>query len=210
MNSEKNNFDKKAVDWDIAPRIKLAEDVFKSILKEVDLNNQMKVLDFGCGTGLLSLLIAKKVKSVLGVDNSQGMLKVFEEKIQKQNIINAKTLLHNFDQGDIDLGQFDLVVTSMTMHHIKDVKMFIGKFYKMIKPGGYLAVADLDYEGGVFHENNEGVFHYGFTQGELAGIFQSYGFEDLKECIAAELSRPDKNGKSANFKVVLTTGKKNI
>ena len=50
--------------------------IFLQALKAQVLQPHMDVLDFGCGTGLLAMGIADSVATVLGVDNSSGMIQV--------------------------------------------------------------------------------------------------------------------------------------
>jgi Predicted methyltransferase (contains TPR repeat) len=43
----------------------------------------MKVLDFGCGTGLLSFFLQPYVGEITGIDTSKGMIEVFDKKLKK-------------------------------------------------------------------------------------------------------------------------------
>jgi len=75
MSDNKWDFDKEATQWDENPaRVRLASDVCAAISKSVPLNTSMRVMDFGCGTGLVTLGLAPLVGVMTGVDNSQGML----------------------------------------------------------------------------------------------------------------------------------------
>ena len=74
----KKDFDHAAVTWDEKPgRIKLAADVANAILKSVEVHADMDVLDYGCGTGLLTLSLQPHVRSITGADSSHGMLAMF-------------------------------------------------------------------------------------------------------------------------------------
>jgi len=101
MNVEKRDFDKEAARWDEHPaRVKLAADIASAILKQIMLKPDMDVLDFGCGTGLLTLRMAPMVKSITGVDSSLGMINVLREKATKQRQTNVRVV-----QLDPDLGK---------------------------------------------------------------------------------------------------------
>jgi SAM-dependent methyltransferase len=67
---ERRDFDKEAAQWDEKPqRLKLAQDVADAIVKTVDLSKKMDVLDFGCGTGLVTLLLQPHVGNIVGADS---------------------------------------------------------------------------------------------------------------------------------------------
>ena len=92
MNTEKRDFDKEAAAWDEVPaRVRLANDIVAAISDEIALTSNMDVLDFGCGTGLLTLRLQPVVRSITGVDSSQGMINVLNAKIDKQKLPNVRT-----------------------------------------------------------------------------------------------------------------------
>ena len=174
MNTENRDFDKEAASWDENPgRLKLAGDVARAISKRISLQHEMNVMDFGCGTGLLSMRLQQHVHSITGIDSSQGMLDVFNAKIAKYKLKNVRTLLLDLEKGDRLEGNYDLVFCNMTLHHIKDVESLLIRFYKVIAPGGYLCIADLDLDSGQFHSDNTGVFHFGFDRRRLHEMFTS-------------------------------------
>lgn len=209
MITGKSDFDKGAATWDENPgRVKMAESVFESIKGNLKFSKNMDVLDFGCGTGLLSLHILPLVNSVTGADSSAGMLEVLRSKIISQNLSHINTLLINIDKGESLPGSYDVITSSMTMHHIKDPAPLLKQFYEKIKPGGYLCIADLDPDEGKFHESNAGVFHKGFSRDEMKRLFSMAGFSEMTDVTAAEISKPGKDGNINSFSVFMITGRK--
>ena len=209
MTSEKRDFNKDAAAWDENPgRVKMAESAFEAIDGSMKLTKEMDILDFGCGTGLLSLKLLPYVHSVTGVDSSTGMLEVLNTKITEQKLAGIKTLYIDTDRGDTLAGSYHAVTSNMTMHHIKDPAAMIRQFYNIIKPGGFLCIADLDSDGGKFHENNDGVFHEGFSRDDMKMFFKDAGFTSISDVTAAEVSKPDAEGRMNSFSVFLITGKK--
>ncbi len=87
MEVEKRDFDKEAAGWDEHPgKVKLANDIAGAIGNHIVLTPNMDVLDFGCGTGLLTFQLQPLIRSITGVDSSQGMLDVFNiENRQKES-----------------------------------------------------------------------------------------------------------------------------
>ncbi len=210
MNIEKRNFDKEAASWDENPtRIKLAGDVANTISENIALTSDMDVLDFGCGTGLLTLNLQPKVRSITGVDSSPGMLDVFKAKTAKQNLSNVKALFADLDKGDVLSGSYHVVVSSMTLHHVKEIKPLLARFYKILLPSGFLCIADLEPDDGQFHGGDAtGVFHSGFDRVELRQEFIHAGFDDVRDMTAAEVIKPIPGGEMRRFSVFLMVGRK--
>ncbi len=208
MNSNKRDFDKEAATWETPPRVKLASDVAGAILRQLQLSRDMDVLDFGCGTGLVTLPFNALVHSITGVDSSKGMLEVFESKIRKQQVDNVKTRYLDLTKGDVVGDHYHAVVSSMTLHHVKDTQKLLEHFYGALLPGGQIAIADLDEEGGRFHDNNDGVFHFGFNRKKLGGLFVDAGFTGVQFTTAAQMKKTGLDGQDRVFDVFLLTGRK--
>jgi ubiquinone/menaquinone biosynthesis C-methylase UbiE len=209
MADDKRDFDKEAASWDENPeRVKLAQEIADAMSNDITLAPVMDVLDFGCGTGLLTLRLQPYVRSIIGVDSSQGMLDVLNSKVLKQNLTNVKTLCLDLDRGDDLPGRYDLVVSSMTLHHIKDTKPILNLFHDIITPSGYLCIADLDPDDGQFHSDNRGVFHFGFDREELRREFSEAGFADVRDRSAGGVMKFIVGEGLQMFTVFLMTGRK--
>jgi SAM-dependent methyltransferase len=163
-----SRFDKDALRWDDLPRrVNLAKAVVKHI--KPHLTGKEKVLEFGCGTGLVGLNLADKTKSLIGIDTSKEMVKKFNEKAKKLEIRNAKA----FQKNIFDLEEkFDAAISSMTLHHIKDIKSLSKKLYEI---SDICFLADLCKENGSFHtRGNHDVYHFGFARKELEEYFSEW------------------------------------
>jgi len=209
LNLGKRDFNKEASSWDDNPlRAKLANDVFRSISREIILLPTMDIMDFGCGTGLMSLQFHPSVHSITGFDSSEGMLEVFRKKIAQGNLKKTETHHIDLDKGQSLSGQYHLIVSSMTLHHIKDVQSLLDQFYKLLLPGGYLCIADLDPDNGKFHDNNDGVFHQGFDRAVLRGLYNNVGFDSVRDVVATEVAKTGNDGISRKFSIFLMIGQK--
>lgn len=211
MKIAQQHFDKAAATWDEMPlRVKLAEDVAAAIIGQVTIAPAMTALDFGCGTGLLTLQLQPLVQSIIGVDSSQGMLDIFNAKIAAANLANVTTLLLDADQGGTLTGSYDLVVSGMTLHHIRATAQLLAQFHTVLAPGGTLALADLDQEDGQFHDDSTGVFHHGFDRASLHRALTAAGFVDVADVTAAHIEKPGSDGATRTFPVFLITGRKKV
>jgi 2-polyprenyl-3-methyl-5-hydroxy-6-metoxy-1,4-benzoquinol methylase len=209
MDNGKRDFDSAAASWDENPnRVKLAQEVAAAIKKQIAITPAMDIADFGCGTGLLSLELQPIVHSVTGIDGSQGMLDVLQAKIDRLRLANVRTRLVDLDKGEVLTGSYDLVVSNMTLHHIQNVASFLAQLHGVLAPGGTLCLTDLDLDGGTFHDDNTGVFHFGFDRQELRKAFLQAGFADIRDTTATEIAKPDTSGKMRTFTVFLMTGRR--
>ena len=200
-----SSFDARAQTWDDDPRRrKLAESIFAALAQAVPLRAEWTALDYGAGTGLLALALAARVRRVLAVDSSAGMLAVLAEKARARRCANVETLHADFAQDPLPPGPFDLVASAMTLHHVADVAGLLRKFFALLAPGGRIALADLDAEDGSFHgPNAAGVHHLGFDRAALARQCAAAGFADVRFSDAA---RNEKNGRT--YSVFLVAARK--
>jgi 2-polyprenyl-3-methyl-5-hydroxy-6-metoxy-1,4-benzoquinol methylase len=207
MENERRNFDQEAAVWEEKPeRVKIAKNVSQSMLKTIPFDSSMHVLDFGCGTGLISLAIQPHVQTITGIDTSQGMLKVFQNKVDTQHLLNVKIRYLDLEHEDTLSEKFHVIVSSMTLHHVPDTQKILDKFYQLLEPKGILALADLDREDGLFHQDNHGVFHHGFDRTALSHLFEKAGFRNTQVQTAAETMRSVPNQDQRKFTIFLISG----
>jgi cyclopropane fatty-acyl-phospholipid synthase-like methyltransferase len=199
---QKDYFAHKSKSWDMnSRRVKNAQSISGLILKNIPLSKEMVVMDLGAGTGLLSYFIAPYVKKIVALDTSPSMLEEFQAKSDEFEA-QTETILSDIMKYDKE-SEYDLIVSSMTIHHIEDIKALFSKLYKLLKPNGYIAIADLDTEDGTFHSEDTGVFHHGFDRDILKNMAKNVGFKDINIQTASIINKPHKD-----FSVFLLTAKK--
>ena len=208
MNRQKRNFDSEAQAWDKPGRINLANDIATALMEEVRVDPSTAVLDFGCGTGLLSLRLQPFVRCITCVDSSSGMLEVLRGKGEGKGLTNIVIKHVDLDAGDTLEGRFDLVTSSMTLHHIAEIGPLLKMFYLITNPGGHLCIADLDPDGGRFHASSEGVFHNGIDRDALHRMFVDAGYGYIKASTAAEMAKVGPDGETRRFTIFLMSGRK--
>jgi 2-polyprenyl-3-methyl-5-hydroxy-6-metoxy-1,4-benzoquinol methylase len=187
-----NRFDRLAQEWDTKPQrvegaMIFADEIKKHLKSDI---NDFEIADYGSGSGLVAFCFAKDVKSIKGFDNSVGMVDRFNEKAKNIGYTHLEAITHNIETQDISNHQLDMVVSNMTMHHIKSPKEFISKLYDGVKEGGFVAIADLEIEDGRFHSDNDGVKHFGFEPTQIEKIFQEVGFKNIKLNRLTTISKP--------------------
>lgn len=172
-----SRFDKAAKEWDSSTlRQMLASDIAKGIIAAHPLTKEMRILDFGAGTGLLSRHLCDHIGHLTALDISEGMLAQLKENAPSWGGCDIETI-HTDIVGHTPLQPYDGIVSSMSMHHIEDIDRLFQTFAAILKPNGFIAIADLELEDGTFHsDGNEGVYHFGFSEEKLREIAQKHGF----------------------------------
>lgn len=191
----KERFNSLAKQWDTKPQrvegaMVFVDKIIESINKDI---KDFDLLDYGCGSGLVSFGFANKARSILGLDNSEEMVKVYNQKAKNINLDNIQSKLHDINKEDLPQEKFDLIATNMTMHHIKDIKMFVEKLACSLKKGGYLFIADLVTEDGNFHSDNTGVEHFGFDTNNVVAVFEEAGLCNISCEILSTIDKPHKS-----------------
>jgi len=99
------------------------------------------VLEMGCGTGIISLGIAPRVERVVGTDISPKMISLARAKAEQLALVNV-----DFQVGDsyslpFEDGSFDTVLLFNTLHFLKEPNKVLQEAYRLLKTGGYFALA---------------------------------------------------------------------
>ncbi len=173
-------FDQRAKTWDSDPlKVERARVVAEAIRHAVPLGAYLAALEYGCGTGLLSFALRPWLGPITLADTSQGMLDVLSEKIEAMAAAGMTPLRLDLCLDPLPADRFDLVYSLMTLHHIPDTDAILGRFQAVLKPGGWLCIADLEKEDGSFHAPGAGV-HAGFARPVLKRQAEQAGFTRVR------------------------------
>ena len=201
------HFDSKARQWDDNPVFKeRGLKIADALRKAVPLRRDMSALDYGCGTGLLSFPLKGELGAILMADSSGGMLDVVNEKIAAQGVANMTTLKLDLLADPPPAQRFDLIVTSMTLHHVPDTDHILLVFHDLLNPGGYLCIADLDQEDGSFHGIEVNV-HHGFDRVDLGRRAAKAGFSDAQFQTVFSIAKARESG-TRDYPVFLMTARR--
>lgn len=135
MNSTKEFFDNKAEGWD-KKEVRTQEFFDEFARRYFCLKPNMKVLDLGCGTGVVTNSIYKLTNaSVTGLDLSTEMIKIARKKYEG--------LPFNFIEGDFyesKLNGYDSIICHNAYPHFADKQAFKNKCYSVLNKEGYLVI----------------------------------------------------------------------
>lgn len=176
-----SNFDERAKDWDSDPaKVERARVVADAIRAKITRSENLDALEYGCGTGLLSMALQNDFSSITLADTSQGMLDVLDSKIQAAGLHHFHPLLLDLTTHPLPQLRTNIIYSLMTMHHIIDIRTCMENFWELLKPGGSLFIADLDKEDGSFHGKEVTNIHRGFDRPDLEVLVKKIGFVDVQ------------------------------
>ena len=165
----KYDFNHKAETFDSPKNTFLANLVCQAVEKQIALLLDKEILDFGGGTGLLALPLAKQAKSVTLVDISEKMLEQAHLKSEEQGIRNLQLLEQDLLAKPLD-QQFDLIIVSRVLHHMPDLDAALAMFHHHLREKGQVLIADF-----VKTDTN----HHGFELAELENKLDQFGFSSI-------------------------------
>jgi len=127
------NYDKK---WD-----KFSTFTHSLVIDQLDDTKELKVLDFGCGTGLLLEKLAEEKSDavLIGVDISPKMLSLAKKRLDKKRVtlkqLTSKKL-------PLPRSSIDVVLSVSNLHHLDTPTKYLQEFERVLRPGGVLIILD--------------------------------------------------------------------
>jgi ubiquinone/menaquinone biosynthesis C-methylase UbiE len=149
-----------------------------------------RVLDVGCGTGLLSLKFARSADcSVTAVDSSPEMLRIFQGKIDALGLGGRIRCLRQ-DAAHLGVGResFDVVAATVALHHVENKLPMLRKMRSVLRPGGRLVIGEVDVDTSGDHTDPKRL-------ARLLDFLKAEFFLALKEGGVVAFSRMYDNGK---------------
>jgi len=120
-----------------------------SLLERVARRPGIRCLDVGCGGGDVTVELARRVGPtgrVVGIDIDETTLELARQEAQELGIENVEFTAADV-QGPLALPEFDLVYSRFLLTHLKDPGNIIGALFDLVRPGGILAVEEIDFSG---------------------------------------------------------------
>ena len=130
---------------------------------------------------VLSFNLIDKFEHITLIDTSEGMIETLNSKIQNLKVKNMTSLHGDInDNVEIQGEKFNVIYTSMALHHLIDIRTTLKKLYEMIIDTGYLCIVELVEDDGSFHKlEKDFKGHNGFNQNQLKKLLQELGFKSV-------------------------------
>src|SRR5579862_8075094 len=162
----------------------------------------MVIADLGAGEGTISQLMAQRAKKVIAIDNSEKMVEFGAELARKHGIGNLEYRLGELENVPIRSGTVDLAFLSQALHHAVHPERAMAEAWRILKPGGRIAVLDLNRHH--FEEAREmyADLWLGFTEMEIERFLKDAGFKNVETAVV------HKEQEAPYFETLLATGEK--
>ncbi len=206
---ELDYFNQKAGNWDSPMKSEMAKKFVAEMLKNINLDNEKKVLDYGCGTGLVGMEVAHLVKSLVFLDSSPAMVNVLEDKLgkafEKQKLSSKNIKVITGDINKYTTKDIDVVFSLMALHHVEDVQRVLEHIStNILKSSGLLVIGDLREENGSFH-GDEKVPHNGF---DIENLARQIEFSEMDVITTNTYNTIQKNGNEYEQFIIIAKNNK--
>jgi ubiquinone/menaquinone biosynthesis C-methylase UbiE len=142
--------------WDEQGSVQLGK-VVDAVLERCPVLAGAVVLDLGCGSGQVTLPIARDAAHVLAVDVSAEAIKMLEERARREGISNIQGLAQPIETLELEPESVDLVVSNYALHHLRDADKedALARAYRWLRPGGRLVIGDMMFGRGSDRRDRE-------------------------------------------------------
>jgi ArsR family transcriptional regulator len=161
----------------------------------------LEVVDFGCGTGVLTVEMARWAKRVVAIDANSEVLSKAKERAQRAGVSNVTFLREDLHRLSLPDARKELVVISQSLHHVEDPRTVLSEAARILKPGGRLVLLELMPHDERWVRERLGHRHLGLDPETLRALLKEVGFGKV------ELMPHARDG-SSPFRVFLLTGER--
>lgn len=120
------------------------ENILDQIMQYLDPVSGKRVLDLGCGSGVVSAQSASLGKDVIGVDINKGMLEELSLVKHSLGLDRLHLIRGNITRLPLKNIQVDEIFLTLVLHHVADPQVLLQKISRLIRPEGHLIVVEYD------------------------------------------------------------------
>ncbi|ENM5918313.1 methyltransferase domain-containing protein [Vibrio mimicus] len=175
-----HDWDEYAANWENDPTTHIfAQSAFQQLTKILSLQGK-HILDFGCGTGLLSQLMSPLARDIVALDLSEAMI----EELDRKELRNVEPVVDSLTRGLVAQHpafrkQFDLVVASSVCAFLPNVQDVADIIFTLVDEGGYFIHFDW---------LADGKSEIGLSLVEMETVLKNAGFSSVDTQIAFDVT----------------------
>ena len=98
------------------------------------------ILEAGCGTGQMSIVLSRYARTIYGIDLSKGSLIEAKQFINSNDIKSVHLFRMNIFKLFFEENIFDVIISNGVLHHTYNPKLAFSKLVRVLKPGGIIAI----------------------------------------------------------------------
>lgn len=151
---------------------------------------EVVVADLGAGEGWLAQLLAQNAAQVIAIDNSPKMIAFARAELKKKKIPNIEYRLGDIAAPPIEPASVDLAILSQALHHCTNPAHAIAAAAKLLRPGGRLAILDLNQHQFDKARKLYGDYWLGFSEVDLRQWLKDAGLEKIRVQLLVPESSP--------------------
>ncbi|KND91891.1 putative methyltransferase [Tolypocladium ophioglossoides CBS 100239] len=182
---------------------KLEEEVRASV-DFIGVKKGGRLLDYACGTGLLSRALGDSLSQCIGIDVSESMVEAYNAKARSQGFSPDQRIAHVGNLIDpsepspaafssTPFSDFDVAGVGAGFHHFDDCHLAARRLTQRLRPGGVLFILDfVTHAADPAHADARGVRHHGFSEAQMrdvfggAGVGTRFAFREMEEDVVFE------------------------
>lgn len=170
-------FDAVATRWNEMRSAFFAPEVREAAIRAAGVGPGMRVLDVGAGSGFVTEELLRRGAEVVAVDASRAMVDELTRRFPR-----ASSRVADAEALPFADASFDAVFANMCLHHVERPAVALSEMARVLRPGGRVAVTDLDAHEHEFLRTEHHDRWMGFAREQVAAWLREAGLEDACVC----------------------------
>ncbi|HLE47782.1 MAG TPA: class I SAM-dependent methyltransferase [Candidatus Thermoplasmatota archaeon] len=194
--------------WDEIRKTMYTDEVRNKAIESCKLEQGQRAVDVGAGTGFVTEALLERGVPTVAVDHSFPMLEQLRKKFTNSNLLNIK--IGTGERIPLLANRFDAALANMSLHHAENPDKMIIEMTRVLKPGGRMAITDLDAHKYEWLRDEHHDRWMGFDRKDVEKWLKEAGLTEVRvAAIAGEAcSAKAPDGKEVKVGIFLATAQK--
>ena len=119
------------------------DQALQRIITAMALTGKERALEVACGPGIVAQALAPLVRELVCIDATPEMLSLAKQRLARSGAENVDFMEAMAEDLPFQPGEFDLLVTRLSLHHFPDIQAVLAECRRVLRPHGRLVVADI-------------------------------------------------------------------